>query len=481
MHFNSNSLTFVSLTNMLATGKIAVGVPQPDIDDLDGDPNTDMFVNVAWADLLGSWPGIGTTPALLYTANFTTSAAFGGSTTVNFSASSTAAGYTLAPQSATIAANLANQPPRVNAGPDQTITLPASVSLHGTVTDDGLPNPPGAVTTTWTQVSGPGTVTLANASAVDTMASFSQSGTYVLRLTANDGALSASDEVTVTVSPILYAIKVTEAGTGSGTVSSSPIGIDCGTDCTELYSSGTMVTLTATPDNGSTFVGWSGACSGTGACTVTMDVDKSATATFTDIALPTITITSPTSNPSYNTSSTSLILVGRASDNMGVTQVSWSNTTTGASGTADGTTNWTASGIVLQRGTNVLTVAARDAAGNTGTNTLTVTRGEGGKLVISPKNLTFSGTTRVGRTKRMSLTFKNMGKGKLDGSMGTLDLPFTVTSGGGNFSLGPRKTKRVTVQFAPTEPGRVASMLEITSTDPDQPLISVPVSGTGKN
>ena len=56
------------------------------------------------------------------------------------------------------------------------------------------------VTTTWSKVSGPGEVTFANASAVDTTASFSQTGTYVLRLTANDGELQSSDDVIITVS-----------------------------------------------------------------------------------------------------------------------------------------------------------------------------------------------------------------------------------------------------------------------------------------
>jgi uncharacterized protein YjiK len=94
-----------------------------------------------------------------------------------------------------------NNPPQVSAGPDQTITLPAGATLDGTVTDDGLPNPPGSVTTTWTKQSGPGTVTFGNANAVDTTATFSQAGTYVLRLTASDSALSAFDELTVTVNP----------------------------------------------------------------------------------------------------------------------------------------------------------------------------------------------------------------------------------------------------------------------------------------
>ena len=90
-------------------------------------------------------------------------------------------------------------PTGVNAGADQTITLPGSANLDGTVSDDGLPNPPGAVTTTWSRVSGPGTVTFGNANAVDTTASFSATGNYVLRLTASDGALQSSNDIRIRV------------------------------------------------------------------------------------------------------------------------------------------------------------------------------------------------------------------------------------------------------------------------------------------
>ena len=82
-----------------------------------------------------------------------------------------------------------NQPPMVNAGADQTITLPANASLDGTVTDDGLPAS-GTLTTTWSRTSGPGTVTFANPTAIDTNATFSTAGTYTLRLTATDSALT---------------------------------------------------------------------------------------------------------------------------------------------------------------------------------------------------------------------------------------------------------------------------------------------------
>ena len=93
-------------------------------------------------------------------------------------------------------AGVGNLPPNVSAGPDRTVTLPAAANLDGTVTDDGLPGP---FTTTWSKFSGPGTVTFGNVNAVDTTASFSSAGSYTLRLTANDGALSAFDDVVVTV------------------------------------------------------------------------------------------------------------------------------------------------------------------------------------------------------------------------------------------------------------------------------------------
>jgi hypothetical protein len=63
-------------------------------------------------------------------------------------------------------------------------------------------------------------------------------------------------------------------------VTSSPAGISCGSDCSESYTSGTSVTLTAAAAGGSTFAGWSGACSGTGTCVLSMTAARSVTATF---------------------------------------------------------------------------------------------------------------------------------------------------------------------------------------------------------
>ena len=74
---------------------------------------------------------------------------------------------------------------------------------------------------------------------------------------------------------------VATVGDGSGVVVGSVAGIDCGFDCVGSYPHGTVVTATATASTGATFAGWSGACSGSGDCVVTMDGAKAVTATFT--------------------------------------------------------------------------------------------------------------------------------------------------------------------------------------------------------
>ena len=73
-------------------------------------------------------------------------------------------------------------------------------------------------------------------------------------------------------------------------MTSTPAGINCGADCSEPYSPGTVVTLSQSATAGSTFAGWSGACTGTGACQVTMDVARSVTATF-NLIPNTLTVT----------------------------------------------------------------------------------------------------------------------------------------------------------------------------------------------
>src|SRR5439155_1293104 len=74
--------------------------------------------------------------------------------------------------------------------------------------------------------------------------------------------LNAATSVTATFALQTFALTVSKAGAGAGTVTSSPAGIACGAACSAPFASGTAVTLTATPDASSTFTGWSGGCSG---------------------------------------------------------------------------------------------------------------------------------------------------------------------------------------------------------------------------
>ena len=87
---------------------------------------------------------------------------------------------------------------------------------------------------------------------------------------------TATAEVSVNVAT--YTLNVTK--TGNGRVTSTPPGIDCGKSCSADFVNGSTVTLVAHPDPGWTLGGWSGACTGTGPCTVSMDSAASVNADF---------------------------------------------------------------------------------------------------------------------------------------------------------------------------------------------------------
>jgi YD repeat-containing protein len=229
----------------------------------------------------------------------------------------------------------------------------------------------------------------------------------------NLSGASTTQNVTVRFTPSTTTTVSTNLifAVGGGTVSAIMTGTGTGTDTTrptvtitwptsgDIYStSATSLSLagTANDDIGVTQVSWANSRGGSGTATGTTSwsagiplqsgsnvitltardaVGNSGTDTLTvtvnDAAAPSITITSPTINPTFSTSGSSLSLAGTASDNVGVTQVSWTNNR-GGTGTATGTTSWSA-GIPLQSGSNVITVTARDAAGNSANDALTVT------------------------------------------------------------------------------------------------------------
>ncbi len=138
--------------------------------------------------------------------------------------------------------------------------------------------------------------TYATSSSVTVTAS-AASGYAFVNWTENGSQVTSSARYTFTASanrslvanfsanPVLT---VTGGGTGNGSVTSSVGGINCSItagsvsgNCSASFNSGTSVTLTASPVSGHTFAGWSGACSGIGACQVTMTQVQSVTASFT--------------------------------------------------------------------------------------------------------------------------------------------------------------------------------------------------------
>ena len=115
--------------------------------------------------------------------------------------------------------------------------------------------------------------------------------------------MSASETVTATFTVANnFALTVNAAGTGTGTVSSNPAGISCPTTCTANFASGTAVTLSAFPADGSTFAGWTGGgCSGTGTCVVTVTAATAVTATFNSGNTPVIISVASGSSSTVNT------------------------------------------------------------------------------------------------------------------------------------------------------------------------------------
>jgi len=91
LHYDSSQITFDSVDELFEDGLINASIlPTADEEDFDNNPDTDQFVQFAWADPSNNWPGVGNTPQELFRGNFTTTLEFRGTTEINFTSSSTA-------------------------------------------------------------------------------------------------------------------------------------------------------------------------------------------------------------------------------------------------------------------------------------------------------------------------------------------------------------------------------------------------------
>ncbi|HEX3757160.1 MAG TPA: cellulase family glycosylhydrolase [Kofleriaceae bacterium] len=205
-------------------------------------------------------------------------------------------------------------------------------------------------------------------------------------------------------------LTVTKAGTGTGTVTSSPAGISCGSSCVGAFTTGTSVTLTAAAASGSTFAGWSGACTGTAACTVSMAAAQSVTATFNTAATTTQTLTVTRAGTGSGTVTSSPAGISCGSTCSASFTTGASVTLTAAAATGSTFAGWsgacTGTGACTVSMTAAKAVTATFNTAATTTQTLTVTRaGTGsGTVASSPAGISCGTTCSASFTTGASVT-----------------------------------------------------------------------------
>jgi hypothetical protein len=176
----------------------------------------------------------------------------------------------------------ANAAPQVNPGTAPAAQSGVAAALGGTSSDDGLPNPPATLTTTWSKVSGPGTATFGNANSANTTVTFSAAGSYVLRLTATDGSTTVFEDLAVTATssntaPTIGAISNQTIAANAATAALAFTVGDTETAAASLTLNGTSSNTSLVPNANITF-GGSGA---NRTVTVTPAANQSGTATIT--------------------------------------------------------------------------------------------------------------------------------------------------------------------------------------------------------
>jgi len=294
--------------------------------------------------------------------------------------------------------------------------------------------------------------------------------------------------------PVSRTLTVLRSGTGTGTVTSSPGGINCGSDCSESYDQGTSVTLTATPASGSSFTGWSGGgCSGTGTCVVVMNADTEVTATFSPSLKPSSISVSPSSLDF------GIVAVGKKitktlkiTNNGSKTLII---TISGLEGT-DFSIQGSSSVSIKAKKSYTLKVLCKPTLGGIKTAVLEIQTSESDtaplevsltatlpattpEISVAQTFIEF-GSAKVGKRVTKTIKITNNGTGDLMITLSGLEETDFSIQGGSNITIKSKKSYTLKVQFTPQSVGLRTATLEITSNDPDTPTIDITLSGTGQ-
>jgi hypothetical protein len=288
-----------------------------------------------------------------------------------------------------------------------------------------------------------------------------------------------------------FALTVTEAGTGSGSVSSSPAGISCPSTCSANFTSGTVVTLTATPAAGSTFAGWSGACTGT--CSVTMTAAKAVKATFNSSGSPAVTLV-PTS---LNFGTVALGVTGPVKTatlkNSGKATLTITAIAVSGTNGGDFPETTTCGGSLAAGASCAIKVQLKPSVTGARSASISITdnaagspqqvplSGTGTTAKLTPSSLNF-GSVTVGTTSvTKAITLKNVGTTAL----AVTGIAVTGTNAGDflqthtcGASLAPGASCTISVQFKPTATGARSAAISVTDNAAGSPQ-QVALSGKG--
>jgi hypothetical protein len=287
-------------------------------------------------------------------------------------------------------------------------------------------------------------------------------------------------------------ITVSKSGAGTGTVTSSPAGINCGDDCSEVYTQGTKVTLTAKADVNSTFTGWSGGgCTGTKTCTVTVDSEITVTASFA-LKTPDISVSPDSldfgSVKSGKKTTKTLKITNNGSGDLVITFLGLEGTDFSIQGSSSVT--------IKPKKTYSLKVLCTPTSGGLKTATLEIDSNDPetptleisltatlpattSDISIAQTSIEF-GSIKLGKKVTKTLKIMNNGTGDLVVTLSGLEGTDFSIQGSSSITIKAKKSYSLKVLFTPGSTGPKTATLSITSNDPDTPTIDISLTGTGQ-
>ena len=292
--------------------------------------------------------------------------------------------------------------------------------------------------------------------------------------------------------PINPTLIVLKSGAGSGTVTSSPAGINCGNDCTEVYIPETNVTLTAKPDTNSTFTGWSGGgCSGIGTCVLIMNADIEVTATFSakapDISVSSDSVDFGNVKPGKKTTKT-LKIANNGTGDLVITLSGLEGTDFSIQGSGSITIkakkSYTLKVLCMPTlaGSKTATLEIQSNDPDTPTLGITLTAtlpATAPDISVAQTSVEF-GKAKVGKKVTKTLKITNNGTGDLMITLSGLEETDFGIQGSSSVTIKAKKSYSLKVLFTPKSADLKTATLEITSNDPDTPILDIPLSGIGQ-